>query len=93
MKRVNLYIIRLLLFFYLTSSYLSATHIHSKVQHSHPDCKVCILVKNLNSSDTPNSAIAIMECDNCYETLSFQEKRVDKVLLKGFDANAPPFFL
>jgi hypothetical protein len=90
MRKLNIYIIRLLLFFYLTSSYLSAIHIHSSVQHSHPDCKVCILVKNLNSSDTPNSTTEIAECNNCYEFLSFQESIIDRILLKGFNSQAPP---
>jgi hypothetical protein len=89
-KLTQIIVIRLLLFFYLTSSYLSAIHIHSSVQHSHPDCKVCILVKNLNSSDTPNSTTEIAECNNCYEFLSFQESIIGRILLKGFNSQAPP---
>ena len=90
MKKLNIYIIRLLLFFYLTSSYLSAIHIHSSVQHSHPDCKVCILVKNLNSSDTLNSTTEIAECNNCYELLPFYKNITNKIILKGFNSQAPP---
>ena len=86
-------ITRLLLFFYLTSSYLSATHIHNDAVESHGDCKVCIVVKNLNSGDTPTLVIDNSACSNCYEPIAFQIEKTTKTILKGFNANAPPFFL
>ena len=91
MKPIQI-IIRLLLFFYLTSSYLSATHIHNDALESHTDCKVCIVVKNLNSSATPTISIDNVVSLNCYEPIAFQLEKTTKTILKGFNANAPPFF-
>ena len=84
-------IIRFLLLFYLSSSFLSATHIHTKPLTAHDDCKVCIVVKNLNSADVPS-----------FETLDFvalvpeeivlRPKQLHSIVInKGFFSHAPPF--
>ena len=84
-------LIRFLLLFYLGSSFLSATHIH-KDHLVHDDCKVCIVVKNLNSADVPSS-----------ESLNFVVLLPEQILLtpkqlhsiaidKGFFSHAPPLF-
>jgi len=90
MKLFNILIIRFLLFIYLTSSYLSATHIHNDGLEQQSDCKVCLIVKNLNSSDVPNDALALLPCDFCYEPILSEEHQNTFKLLKGFNANAPP---
>jgi len=47
--------VRILLFFYLFSSFVSASHIHHDADTSQDNCSVCIVVKNLNSGDiTPS---------------------------------------
>ena len=85
-------LIRFLLLFYLSSSFLSATHIHTKPLAAHDDCKVCIVVKNLNSGDVPS-----------FETLDFVVLVPEEIVLrvkqfhstatdKGFFSHAPPFF-
>ena len=85
-------LIRFLLLFYLSSSFLSATHTHKEQLTVHDDCKVCIVVKNLNSGDVP-----------LFETLDFVELLPEQILLtpkqlqttvvdKGFFSQAPPFF-
>ena len=85
-------LIRFLLLFYISSSFLSATHIHKKTLTLHNDCKVCIVVKNLNSGDVPS-----------FETLDFVVLLPEEILLtpkqlhstvidKGFFSHAPPFF-
>jgi len=85
-------LIRFLLLFYLSSSFLSATHIHKKPLTVHDDCKVCIVVKNLNSADVPS-----------FETLDFVVLLPEQIVLtpkqlhpividKGFSSHAPPFF-
>ena len=85
-------LIRFLLLFYLSSSFLSATHIHKEYLTLHTDCKVCIVVKNLNSGDVPS-----------FETLDFMLLFPEKIVLfpkqflsivtnKGFFSHAPPFF-
>ena len=85
-------LIRFLLLFYISSSFLSATHIHKKILTLHDDCKVCIVVKNLNSGDIPS-----------FETLDFVVLLPEQIVLtpkqlrsivigKGFFSHAPPFF-
>lgn len=89
MKQV---LIRFLLLFYLSSSFLSAIHVHDEHSHAHDDCKVCIVVKNLNSGDIPS-----------FETLDFMVLLPEKIRLlhkqvyatvinKGFFSHAPPLF-
>jgi len=90
MKKLNIFIIRFLLFFYLTSSYLSATHIHKDITQQHSDCKVCIVVKNLHSPDIPNTDISCIDCYNFYEKIAFHQQVVTTIPLKGFNSNAPP---
>ena len=85
-------VIRFLLLFYLSSSFLSAIHLHEEHAHEHDtDCKVCIIVKNLNSGDVPS-----------FETLDFIVLLPERIVLrpkqvhltvinKGFFSHAPPF--
>jgi len=91
MKSMRIIIVRLLLFFYLTSSYLSATHIHKNIAQQHSDCKVCIIVKNLQAPDIPHSDIYAIS-DNYYERIRFYQQIVTTILLKGFNSQAPPKF-
>jgi len=84
-------LIRLLLFLYLTSSYLSTTHIHHDKLES-IDCKIHNLVKNLNSSDTPNEPFKLFECNIYFKTITFYANFFIQPIIKGFDAHAPPFF-
>ena len=90
MKQLKIFIVRCLLFFYLSSSYLSATHFHNKTFNSNSECKICIIVKNLNSGDglaiEPDSLFYIFN----YKAIFFTIKRVQQNILKGFNANAPP---
>ena len=91
-SKVKQLLIRFLLLFYLSSSFLSATHIHKDSLTVHDDCKVCIVVKNLNSGDIPS-----------FETLDFVLLLPEQIILtpeqlqatvidKGFCSHAPPFF-
>ncbi len=63
-----------LLFFYVTSAYLGATHIHHEALASHDDCKVCIVVKNLHSGDTPVPFCLL-------ETQTYDEKIIVPLIL------------
>ena len=90
-KKLNIFIIRFLLFFYLTSSYLSATHIHKDISQQHSDCKVSILVKNLHSPDIPHNDIYVIS-DNYYEKIRFYQDIVANLIFKGFNSQAPPIF-
>jgi len=91
MKKLNIFVIRFLLFFYLTSSYLSATHIHKNITQQHSDCKVCLVVKNLHAPDIPHSDIYAIS-DNYYEKIEFHQQIVTTIPLKGFNSHAPPIF-
>jgi hypothetical protein len=84
--------IRLLLFFYLSSTYLSATHIHHDALKSLDDCKVHLIVKNLNSADTPHNSFELISCINCFEEIYFNTHQFVQPITKGFDAQAPPHF-
>jgi hypothetical protein len=88
---MKLTLIRLLLFFYLSSAYLGATHIHHKAMES-VDCKVHILVKNLNSGDALDSSFELLGCGGCFKSIAFNLDYFIVPLIKGFDAQAPPLF-
>ncbi len=83
-------IIRLLLFFYFTSAYLGATHIHHDALDS-LECKVHVLVKNLNSGDTLDSSFELLLCEGCFESILFNHDYFVQPLIKGFDSQAPPY--
>jgi len=92
MNAIKIIIVRLLLFLYLTSSYLSATHVHNDALEQHKDCKVCIVVKNLNSGDVPTAQLNNFDCDYYYEPILSENYQTAYTPLKGFNANAPPLF-
>jgi len=84
-------IIRLLLFFYLSSSYLSATHIHHDDLKSLNDCKVHLIVKNLNSADAPTTLFELLSCVGCFTNTLFNTHQFVQPISKGFNAQAPPY--
>jgi len=84
--------IHFLLFFYLFSSYLGATHVHNDSHASQDDCQVCLVVKNLHSADAPTTeALSALKNTLTEETYYIQDI-VLSTLYKGFDAHAPPLF-
>ncbi len=85
-------IVKLLLFFYLFSSYLGATHIHQDALTSHDSCKVCIVVKNLHSSDTPAVSILSLVVWDAVPVVFLWHDAAALLPNKGFDALAPPRF-
>jgi len=89
-KQLQILIVRCLLLFYLSSSYLSSVHFHDNTLNSNSECKICIIVKNLSSGDTPTNQLYDLAYDGCYEPIVFYIKSVQKTILKGFNANAPP---
>ena len=93
MKSIQTIVINLLLFFYLTSSYLSATHIHNDALEQHGDCKICIVVKNLNSGDIPPAQLGNFDSNYSDEQIVLEQHQTTYQRLKGFNANAPPSFL
>jgi len=92
MKHLQKNIIRLLLLFYLTSSYLSATHIHHETTLSDVDCKVCIMVKNINSGDTPSFDI-LTPLIVVQEMIGVRRTQQNiTTTSKGYFSHAPPLF-
>jgi len=84
--------IHFLLFFYLFSSYLGATHVHNDSHASQDDCQVCLVVKNLHSADAPiGEALSTLE-----NTLTEKTHYIQDIVLstpyKGFNSHAPPLF-
>ncbi len=92
MKITKQYLVRMLLFFYLSSSYLGATHIHNDALEHHSDCKVCLVVKNLHSGDAPAIAIHYISYLFNDEHQIHHEEMCIKDIYKGFNAHAPPLF-
>lgn len=90
MKQFKKRIIHALLFFYLFSSYLGASHIHHDQHLSHDDCKVCIVVKNLHSGDMPLPVVLPgIEKYRYQEILNHHSLHASQPHI-GFDAHAPP---
>ncbi len=90
MKRIHSFLLNAIVLFYLSSSFLSATHFHDDALEQ-DDCKVCIVHKNLNSADVPTTSTLNLACEYCYETILFHTSTHAKSILKGFNANAPPY--
>ena len=89
MQRVKLFLIKLIVIFYVTSSFLSATHFHADGLE-HNDCKVCIVHKNLNIGDAPEVQLISLDCCPHSLVIYTQAKPYTFILLKGFNSNAPP---
>ena len=85
-------IVKLLLFFYLFSSYLGAAHIHKDTLTSHDDCKVCIVVKNLHSGDAPATFAQPLIAWDTVLVVFLRHEAAAVLHDKGFDAHAPPRF-
>jgi len=89
LDRMGRVIVNLILIFYITASTIATTHIH-KEGISNTDCKICIVIKNLHSADTPSpDQNLIVPC--FYEKqISFTKRVFYYLNIKGFFAKAPP---
>lgn len=84
--------VRILLFFYLFSSFISASHIHHDADISHDNCSVCIVVKNLHSGDIAPS-ITLDKIIPTYSTaVPLVEYYTQYTNLKYNYSQAPPLF-
>jgi len=84
--------VRILLFFYLFSSFVSATHIHHEAFKANADCKVCIVVKNLHSADVPSTYTFESLLPYNLTTLIHKNTCYTSQIIKGYNAQAPPSF-
>ena len=83
--------IRILLFFYLATATLSATHMHHD-DNNYTDCKVCPIVKNIDSADIPSAALIIFPPRYHDSAILRTGSIFLNTNLKGFQAQAPPYF-
>ncbi len=88
MKKI--YIPIVILFFYITSSYLTATHIHKRAIQQHANCKVCIMAKNLHSGDIEVKDDISIFHTRYSQIIFFTQNIIYQTILKGFNSNAPP---
>lgn len=88
---MNNILIKALLLFYIFSSYIGATHFHNKPIKSFNDCKVHILIKNLNIGNVPTFNNTLLICNNCYEYIYPINILLVIFISKGFNSQAPPF--
>ena len=92
MHTTQKHFVRILLFFYLFSAFVSASHIHHDDKTAHEDCDVCIVVKNLHSGDiTPSVTLEnIVYIYNPILLLVVHYTQYNN--LKYIHSQAPPFF-
>jgi len=84
------YHIKIILFFYLFSAYVSATHIHHDTFGSHDNCKVCVVSNNLQSGDIVSTTPILREVDFNYEEPYEVKTLLNLEVYKGFYSQAPP---
>ncbi len=92
LKSIQRIIIRSLLLFYLTSSYLSAIHIHNNALEQPNECKVCIILKNLHGGDASPLEYHITDIFDYYSIVIFSKSHYSLFTDKGFNSHAPPLF-
>jgi len=84
--------VRILLFFYLFSAFVSASHIHHN-DTEHEDCDVCIVVKNLHSADSTPSFTLDKIVTNYSTVIALVEQHYTQYNnLKHNHSQAPPLF-
>jgi len=80
-----------LLFLYVTSSYLVATHIHSPTESHHTvKCHICTLVKQFQSADIPPNPIAYTKRLFLYDLFPLFLHYLPDMFHKGYFSTAPP---
>ena len=92
MKSIQRIIIRYLLLFYLTSTYLSAIHIHNNALEQPNECKVCIVLKNLHGGDALPVECQGTDIFDHYSIVTFSKSHYSLFTDKGFNSQAPPLF-
>ena len=84
------FLLKTLLFFYLTFAFLGATHIHSDGEEHPLNCQICVIVKAFNSSDLAKDSITL-DCIFCsYIVETFYSMDIEIITLKGYFSHAPP---
>jgi len=85
--------VRILLFFYLFSAFVSASHIHHDDTAHDEGCDVCIVVKNLHSGDITPSFTLDKIVTNYSTVIALVEQHYTQYTnLKYIHSQAPPLF-
>jgi len=88
---IKTFLIKILFFFYLSSSYLSAVHMHHACEDHSDTCKVCIMVKNFHSADIPDTHITISTLACTHDEIKLHYTSPITYICKGFYSTAPPY--
>jgi len=65
---------------------------HHEHASSSDTCKVCVVVKNFNSSDIPKFGIELFTFDNLYDIVYLSHFYFHTTVFKGYYSTAPPLF-
>lgn len=84
-------IIKLLILFYLSFSFVSAVHIHHDLKEHLDDCQICVIVKAFSDVKTLFNDTVLEYNFGSYLIESFSSISINIVNLKGFFSHAPPF--
>ncbi|MCF6207167.1 MAG: hypothetical protein L3J47_09790 [Sulfurovum sp.] len=87
---IKRFIVKTLLLFYLLSSYLSATHIHSSDEAHADSCSVCIVAKTLQSVDVIQADISLAELPYIHVHRNVLHLRLSLLVYMGYFSTAPP---
>ena len=82
---------KVLIFFYLVSTHLTATHIHHD-HHEHSDCKICHVAQNIDAADIDMTATQYIIVGINYLSSIYHDTYDVIELLKGYHAQAPPSY-
>ncbi len=84
------FLLKTLLFLFLGTSYLSATHIHHDELDHKDGCEVCVVVNNFHSADIPNATMDIPLVEYAYDEIRLCYISPVTHIYKGFYSTAPP---
>lgn len=87
---IKSFIVTLLFFFYLSSSYVSAVHIHHDGEDHSDTCEVCVIVKNFHNANMPDIAIVIPFLEYTFNEKKYHHLSSVTPVCKGFCSTAPP---
>ncbi len=81
---------KIVIFLFLSTSYLSAIHIHHDSDKHKNKCEVCIVINNFLSADIPNNNIysIVFEHNYFYEKILKESNII--YINKGYFSTAPP---
>ncbi|MBT8349357.1 MAG: hypothetical protein HKP62_07935 [Sulfurovum sp.] len=84
------FLIKILLLLFLSTSYLSASHIHHDDVDHEEGCEVCVVINNFHSGDIPHSTVEILSIGYSYDEISQYDNYQLGHLPLGYYSTAPP---